>query len=187
MNRSILALALALSVVPIGALAQDSNAPPSPTPDQRQAMHQTFERFAQQEEQLYQQMRLQIISSLTPVHLRAVGATIGELAIAANPDSQAAAKRLDAMLSPGEQQRVIAAHSSFMTQSRQLHDQMRQQLQSAMPADHPNMMEHGPQNGMMPLRQLDAGTLLLMALSPHPMMAMMHGMGMMHMEGAPPH
>jgi hypothetical protein len=33
--------------------------------------------------------------------------------------------------------------------------------------------------------QPDAGTILIMALSPHPMMEMMRA-GMMHMEGAPP-
>jgi hypothetical protein len=190
MNRSILALALALSVIPISALAQDTNAPSGPTDQQRQAMHQTFERFAQQEEQLHQQMRLQILSSLSSVHRRAVAATIGELAIAENPDQQSAAKRLDSILSPGEQQRILAAHEAFKAQSRQLHEQMRTELQSEMPAAHADMMNHGQQNGAMPQnRQLDAGTLVLMALSPHAMMGMMgmgwHG-GMMHAEGAPP-
>jgi len=96
-----------------------------------------------------------------------------------------AAKRLDAMLSPGEQQRVIAAHASFAAQSRQLHDQLRAALESQLPAGHPDWMDKGPQNGAMQPPQLDAGTLLLMALSPHPMMDGMHG-GMMRMEGAPP-
>ena len=166
MNQSILALALALGVIPMSALAQDSSAPAAAS-DQRR---QVFQQFAQQEEQLRQQMRSQILSSLTPVHRRAVGAAIGDLAIASNPDPQTAGKRLDAMLSPGERQRIIAAHSSFAAQSRQLHDSMRQQLQSTMPAGAP---DHGPPGGMMPEHpQLDAGTLLLIALSPHPMMEM---------------
>lgn len=186
MNRSFLALALALSVLPIAALAQDAGAPAAPTDQQRQAMHQTMERFAQQEEQLHQQMRLQILSALSSVHRRAVAATIGELAIAANPDLQAAAKRLDQILSLGEQQRIMAAHATFKQQSQQLHEQMRSELQSEMPAGHPWM--GGPPRGAMSQHpQPDAGTIVLMALSPHPMMGMgWHGAAMMHGEGEPP-
>jgi hypothetical protein len=190
MNKSLLALALALSVLPTAALAQDSNAPASPTPEQRQAMRQMWQQFAQREEQLHEQMRAQILSSLTPVHRREVAATIGQLAIAANPDPQAAAKQLDAMLSPGERQRILAAHESFKSQSMQLHEQMRSQMQNAMPPGHPDFMGHGPMNGgpmatnAMMRQPTDAGTVLLMALSPHPMMEMHPGM--MHMEGAPP-
>ena len=190
MKKNAFALALALGALPLAALAQDSNAPSSPTPDQRQAIHQTFERFAQQEEQLHQQMRWQILSTLSPIHRRAVAVTIGELAIAPNPDLQAAVKQMDAMLSPGERQRIVAAHASFAAQSRQLHEQMRTELQSEMPAGQPGFMNHGPQNGAMPEhRQLDAGMLLLMALTPHPpMLGMMgwHGPDMMDMKGAPP-
>lgn len=58
-----------------------------------------------------------------------------------------------------------------------------------MPAGHANWMGHGPDGGMPQRMQFDAGTVLLMALSPHPMLGMMglaHGPGMMQMEGAPP-
>ncbi len=187
MNSKFLALALALSLIPIAAAADD-NAPSQLSPEQRQAVHQTFERFASQEEQLHMQMRAQILGSLSPVHVRAVGATIGELAVAANPDPAAAAKRLDMILSPGERQRVLATLSSFFLQAKQLHDQMRDELRSEMPADtHPpsnNDREH-----QVPHMQLDAGTVLLAALSPRPHVMGMgdHGGFMMHMEGAPPH
>src|SRR5579863_3106137 len=144
MKNSLLALALALGMMPIATLAQDTNAPPVMTDQQREAMHQTFERFAQQEMQLHQQMRSQILSSLSPIHLREIGATIGNLAIAQNPDVQAAAKQIDRVLSPGERQRVVSAHEAFRSQSQQLHDQMRAQMQSMMPAGHPDMMK--PQN-----------------------------------------
>lgn len=179
MKNSLLALALALGMMPIATLAQDTNAPPAMTDQQRQAMHQTFERFAQQEMQLHQQMRLQILSSLTPVHLRAVGATIGNLAIEQNPDMQAAAKQIDRTLSPGERQRVLTAHEAFRAQSRQLHEQMRSEMQNMMPSGRPEMK---PENGMMQRPPQDAGTILLMALSPHPMMEM-HG----HMMEGMPH
>ncbi len=189
MNRKFLALALALSVIPIAAAADDDNAPPQLTPAQRQAVHQTFERFASQEEQLHMQMRGQILSSLTPVHLRAVGATIGDLAIAANPDPAAAAKRIDTIISPGERQRVLATLASFFQQSRQLHDQMRNELNSELPAEaHPPSTDRDKEHQMTNMR-LDAGTVLLAALSPHSHMMRMgeHGGFMMHMEGEPPH
>jgi len=187
MNKKLFALALTLSLMPAAAFAQDTGSPPQLTPDQRQAVQQTFQQFAQQEEQLHQQMRYQILSALTPLHRRAVGATIGELAIAPNPDVDGAAKRLNAMLSAGEQQRILAAHASFVAQSRQLRDQLHAALQSQLPANHPDWMNKGMQNGSTQPPQLDAGTLLLVALSPHPMIhdGMMHG-GMMPMEGAPP-
>jgi hypothetical protein len=183
MNRTFFALALALSVVPIGALAQDANAQ-GPTAEQRQAMRQAFQQVAQQEAQLHQQMRTQILSSMTPVHRRAVGAAIGNLAIEPNPDLKAAAKQLDAMLSPGERQRIISAHTQFAAQSRALHEQVRTQLQQLMPN-----MPAGPKHDTMNMqhRQLDAGTLLLMSLVPHPMTGMMgHEWMGPHMEGAPP-
>lgn len=180
MKNSLLALALALGMMPLAALAQDTNAPPAMTDQQRQAMHQTFEQFAQQEMQLRQQMRTQILSSMTPAHLRGVAATIGNLAIEQNPDIRAAAKRIDSLLSPGERQRIMTAHETFRTQSRQLHQQMRSDMERVMPADHPDMMKQH-QGGMMQRPPQDAGTIVLMALSPHPMMGMHEHM----MEGMP--
>ena len=174
MKRSFFALALALSAIPTSALAQNTNTSPQPpTAEQRQAMRQSMQQFRQQEMQLHQQMRGQILAILNPAQRRAVAATIGDLAIEPNPDPVAAAKRLDAILSPGEQQRVVAAHTSLMDQSRQLHEQMRSQMQSMMPAGSPGMMGHGPMAAMAANRQLDAGTVMLMALTPHPMMEMM--------------
>jgi hypothetical protein len=188
MNRSILALALALSVIPVAALAQQNSVQPAPAADQRQARQQTMERFAQQEEQLHQQMRSQILSSLTPVHLREVAATIGQLAIAQNPDPQAAAKRLDEMLSSSERGRILAAHETFATQSRQLHEQMRSEMQSEMPQGHSDWMSHGSPNGMMSHRMSDPGTILLVTLAPHPMFGMgWPGHGLMPSGGPPPH
>ena len=142
MNRSFLALALALSVLPTAALAQDTGGRPAMTDQQRQAIHQTFDQFKQQEAQLHQQFRYQVLSSLTPAHRRAVAATIGELAIEENPDVQAAAKRLDQILSSGERERIMQAHEAFGTQAHQLHEQMKSDMQRIMPADHP--MENHP-------------------------------------------
>jgi hypothetical protein len=184
MNKSFFALAIALSVLPVAAAAQDNQ--PQLTPDQRQALQQTFQRYGAQEEQLHQQMRYQMLSTLSPVHRRAVAATIGELAISPDPDLDGAAKRLDQMLSSYERTRILAAHQAFVDQSRQLHEQMRTEIQSELPADHPAWTGHGPPNGRMTPPNFDAGTLLLMELSPHPKMMGHFGPDMMHIEGAPP-
>jgi hypothetical protein len=60
---------------------------------------------------------------------------------------------------------------------------MKSDLDRIVP-NHPTM--NHPENANEHHFQPDAGTILLMALVPHPMMPMMmHGM-MMHGEGAPP-
>ncbi len=189
MNRGFLALALALSVFPIAALADDNNAPPSPpTPAQRQAMFQTFQKYAQQEEQLHQQLRYQILSSLTPVHRRYVGSLIGELAVAPNPDFDGTAKRLDQVISGGEQSRILAAHQQFETQSKALHEQMKTELQSELPAGAGQRWGHHEPNGQQRQQhQVDFGTLLLRTLSPgRGMMGDWHGPMMMHAGPPPP-
>ncbi len=188
MSKSFLALAFALSLIPAGALAQTTGAPPAPSDAQRQAMWQTLQPFVQQEEQLHQQMRGQILSSLTPVHRRAIAAEIGDLAVSANPDPEGTAKRIDALLSPGERQRIIQAHQAFATQSRQLHDQMKAQLQQTMPAGHAPMGDHPMMGGGMQGRMNDAGWIVLHSLPPHAsgMMGMGHMMDGNHPEGPPP-
>lgn len=194
MKKVLLALSLALTMIPVAALADDSNtpgAPPALTAAQRQAMFKTFQTFHQQEEQLHQQMRTQVLASMTPAHRSAVAGVIGQLAVAPNPNPKLAAQQLDALLSQGEQQRILAAHSAFRTQSKTLHDQMRAQLKSELPAGMPGSghSEHANRPGMPERSEhaTDAGTLLLKVLSPKSMdMEMGH-----HMWGGgpppPPH
>lgn len=184
MNKSSLALALALGVLPTAAYAQTVS-PPEPVDAQHQAMRQTFEKYGQQFEQLRQQMRGQILSEISPMHLRAIGATIGELAIAQNPDTQVAAKQIDRILSGGERSRIMSSVASFHAQLRQLHDQMRSEIQSEMPSGQQPTNDR-PKNGMMAHPPSDAGTILLMTLSPHPMMDMMMRGGFMHGGMMPP-
>ncbi len=190
MNRRFLTLALALSVLPVAALADDPpGAPPSPpTTEQRQQLFKTIRSFGQQEEQLQQQMRTQVLNALSAAHRQAVANLIGQLAIAQNPDPSAAAQRLDSMLSSSERQAILSAHASFVSQSKTLHDQMRAQIQSELPADAQSRWMNGHHHAQMPSQRTpDAGTLLLAALAPHPhgMMGMfMHGPGMG--PGGPP-
>jgi hypothetical protein len=175
MNKHFFALALALSVLPISAVAQTANSAPAgaPTQDQRQQMKQFFEQFKQQEEQLHQQLRSQVLSDMTPVHRRAIGAEIGELAVSPNPDPQATAKRIDMILSPGERSRIISAHEQYRNQAEQLHQQAMSQFKSQYPnmADrHHDDQDHGKTQNQMMMR--DAGWIVLHSLPPH------HDMGM---------
>jgi hypothetical protein len=176
MKTALFGLALALGMMPVATFAQDNNMP-TLTDQQRQALHQTFEQYGQQEMQLHQQLRSQILSSLSPVHLRAVGATIGELAVSPNPNFKAAAQRIDQILSGAERARVMTLHSTFRAQSEQLHQQMKADLQRELPAGAEHQWNSNGQRQMAQHGPLDAGSILLFTLSGH-------GMGdMHHMEG----
>src|SRR5579862_8230894 len=120
MRKVFLALFLALTFVPVAALADDPQPPAPPTQAQREQMFKTMESFHAKSEQLHQQMRAQILGSLSLAHKQAVANIIGQLAIATNPDPRAAAKQLDAILSQGEQQRILAVHNAFRTQAKAL-------------------------------------------------------------------
>jgi hypothetical protein len=187
MNKSILALAFALCAFPISALAQDSNAAAAPTSDQRQQMHQMMQQFGQQEETLHEQLRGQVLSTLTPLHRRAIAVEIGNLAVSENPDPNAAVQRIDRMLSSRERSQILRAHEAFAAQSRQVHQQMMSQIQQMMPTGHSPKDEHS-MDASMRARMNDPGWIVLHALPPHsPMMGMGHmGMGGDHMGGAPP-
>lgn len=183
MKNVLIALSLALALGPVAALADNATAPAGPpqlTQQQRQALHQTFETFRTQEEQLHKQFRQQIIGSLSPAHRTAIAGIIGNLAISPNPDPAMAAKQLDGLLTQGEQQRILSLHQAFKTQGRALHEQMRKQIESELP----NMPK--PPNGekwqqqrehQMQTRTLDAGTVLLHVLSHDGMGGMEMGMG----------
>jgi hypothetical protein len=190
MSKRLLALAFALSLIPIAAAAQDTSAPSAPSDAQRQALRQTFEQFGQQEEQLREQLRGQILSGLTPVHRRAIAAEIGDLAVAENPDPAATAKRIDMILSPGERQRIIQAHQAFATQTHTLYDQARAQILQMMPAGHSPMGDHRMMGQGMPQEMNDAGWIVLHALPPHaPHMNMVGPVQVPdgdHPEGGPP-
>ncbi len=167
MNQSFFALALALSLMPAAALAQDSNGSPQPTDAQRQQMHQMFEQFGQQERQLHDQLRAQILSVLTPVHRRALAAEIGNLVLSPTPDVDAEAKQIDAILSPGERQRILQAHAAYASQARQLHEQMKSQMQSEMPEWHPPSHNDHTMSAGMQAQMRDPGWIVLLALPPH--------------------
>ncbi|MBV8654672.1 MAG: hypothetical protein JO160_01425 [Candidatus Eremiobacteraeota bacterium] len=183
MRNVIVALSLALSLMPVAALADDQGPPGAPTDAQRQAMYQTFQTFHQKEEQLQRQFRAQVLGTLSPVHRSAVANVIGQLAISSNPNEQTAAAQIDALLSAGERQQIVNAHNAFRTQSKALHEQFKAAMKSEMP-DHP-MGPMGSHGGMMPMNhpqmQPDAGRIVLHVLGHSG-----EGESMHHMWGGPP-
>jgi len=185
MKRGFLALALALTFLPVAALADDSSqaAPPALTPQQRQAIHQTMQTFGQREQQLHEQMRTQVLSSISPLHRAAIAKAIGEFAVSsANPDPRLLAKQIDVLLSQSEQRQIFGLHQSFETQMKALHQQMRAQLATELPAgmpEHHQGFDKMHQHMQRPAP--DAGMLLLHALMPSPPHhMMMGGMGFGH-------
>jgi hypothetical protein len=191
MKHLCLALALALIALPVTALADDN--PPAPasqpglTPAQRQAMFKTMQTFRDKERQMHQQMRAQILGALSPEHRTAVAGVIGEMVISDNPDPVAAAKQIDSVLSLGEQRAILTAHTSFVTQSQALMQQMHAQLQSQLPAGtqpHPHWATemHHPPSAIAN----DAGSVLMMVLAHRAPLGMEMGDHQPGMPGGPP-
>ncbi|MBV8116675.1 MAG: hypothetical protein JOZ01_01785 [Candidatus Eremiobacteraeota bacterium] len=188
-----LALALALAVAPIAVMADDNPstaAAPGLTSAQRQAIQKTMEAFRDKERTLHQAMRAQILGALSPEHRTAVAGAIGEMVIAENPDPAAVAKQIDGLLSPGERQAILAAHTAFVNQTQTLLQQMHAQLQSELPAGAQG--HHWQNSGMMqrPPAAIanDAGNVVMMVLAHRSPMGMEMGdhHGGMMPEGPPP-
>lgn len=180
MKNAIVALSLALTLLPVSALAQTApSTVRSITPAQRQAMFQQFQQFHQREEQLHQQFRAQILGTLSADQRNQAANLIGQLAVSSNPDPRTAAAQLDSMLSQGQKQSILNAHNTFRAQSKAMHEQMLRQMRSAMPGGEPPMGEHPGMQGMQKMQQMqpDAGMILLHTLSG----------GGHDMMGGPPH
>jgi hypothetical protein len=172
MKRILLALALMLAVP---AIAGAQQAPGSPDPAMRQQMHADM----QQMMKLHQQFRAQVLGALTPAHKQLYASVVGGLAIAASPDPRAAAKQLDAALSPSESAAILNANTQFITAMKSLHAQMMANHPWPKPSGSPwPKRSHGPRK---PHTQTAGGILLSMAGGRGGMM--MRGMGP---RGGPP-
>ena len=145
MNKGFLALALALSILPVAAIAQNApsqGAPPAMTDQQRQAMFSEFKAIHTQEAALHKQYRTQVLNSITPIHRQAVAGLIGQLAISTNPNKSATAKQIDVLLSGAERNAIVSAHNNFIAQSKKLHEQAMQEMQKYLPAGSSPGMGH---------------------------------------------
>ena len=120
MSKSFFALALALSLLPAAALAQDANAPSNPRTPSASRCIKCSSSSASRSGNSTTNCALQILSVLTPAHRRTLAAEIGNLVLSPNPDVDAAAKQIDATLSPAERrefckrtQRTLRRRASF--------------------------------------------------------------------------
>ena len=65
--------------------------------------------YSEKQRALMETSRAKLFAAVTPAHRKAVAQIIGELAMSSTPDANAAAKQIDAVLSPQEKSAVIAA------------------------------------------------------------------------------
>ena len=188
MNKGFLALALALSILPVAALAQGApppDAPPAMTDQQRQAMFTEFKAIHTQEAALHKQLRAQVLNSITPIHRQTVANLIGQLAVSANPDKSVTARQIDVLLSGAERNAILSAHNNYLVQSKKLHEQAMQEMQKYLPAGASVGMDHKmhSMNGKTRTQINDPGEILLRTLTGDEG----HGMhGMMVPDGQPP-
>ena len=163
MRSFLLTLALVGLTAPVAALAQDATGGPPPS---SWAQHSAvFEQAHQQIERLHEQARAQMLAALSPAHKQLVAQIAGQLAVAPNPDFPAAVRKLDASLTPAEQQSVLRTHEAFKQQMHSVMEQafkslpqdQQQQIQAHMQEHHQGMGSNGHQRP-----QLTAGALLLM-------------------------
>jgi hypothetical protein len=173
MKRAVATLSLALLVMPALALADDGPPPPAgpEVSTQNTQMHAEMRQMRAQMEQLHLQARTQILQSLTPAHRQLLANVVGQLAIAATPDREAAARQLNAALSQGEQQSIVRIHESLHTQMKAMMASMRSQMESmhsqmqgtmpgGEPQTHPDLRTAPGAAGMQRPPQ-DAGHILL--------------------------
>lgn len=80
--------------------------------------------IGQRQRALMESSRANLFAAITPAHREAVAQIIGELAMSSNPDANAAAKQIDAALSPAEKAAVIAADQASRAQTAALRTQM---------------------------------------------------------------
>jgi hypothetical protein len=146
----------------------DAQTMPRPTPNPQ--MRQAFGQLRSQMQTLHRNERTQILAALTPEHRALLASIAGELTTSATPDYDAAAKRLDAALSPSEAQAVLRAAQNARTQARSIMQNLRNEFPS--PPNGPGMRRMGAR-GMGALRgeghSPDAGRILLHLMMGGPM------------------
>jgi len=128
MRSLLLALALAIAVPAVASAQQPPGPPDSPSPAMRQQMRANM----QQMMKLHEHFRSQVLGSLSPAHKQLLASVVGSLAVQDKPDWRAAAKRLDAALSPSESSAILAADKQMRDQMKSLAEQFRKEHPGAM-------------------------------------------------------
>jgi hypothetical protein len=110
--------------------------------------------------QMHRQLRSQILSVLTPAHKALLAQIAGQLAVSPNPNFDAAANQLDAVLSATEKQKIMSAAQAMRSKVRSMVESMPRR-----PMDGHGMMER---RGMrMENGGMTAGGIVLMLAVGH--------------------
>lgn len=157
--------AVAVISLPLGAVAGEPPAPMGPmpppgmamafdfdsrnlTPAQQQQVHQIMDQTHQQMQQLMTSARSRVLGSISPAHRQLLAQIVGNLAISANPNWDAAAKQLNAALSPGESQAVLSTHQAVTQQMMSLMQSTHQRLEAIVGTQHNGAATNGHDDEM---------------------------------------
>jgi len=147
--KNIAFLSFALLLAPAVASAQTAATVPDHGPSAGMI------RMHEQMMQARQQVRAQMLGALTPAHRTLLASVVGGLAVSPSPNVEAAAKQLDAALSPQESRAILDVEASF-------HAQMRAAMQSLENSG--DVPKHEAPPGEMHVKRApDAGFALLHA------------------------
>ena len=137
------------ALVPIAAGAQDAPPPGGPASAAKRA---DFEAMHQKFEQLHLKIRAQVLSVLTSADRTLLAQIVGSLAVAAVPDVDGAARRLDATLSTSQKEAILQAVKAG-------HEEMRTAMPLPPGMSPPPGLRHT--QAFMHRRIPDAGAVLL--------------------------
>ena len=142
--RPLVLYGLLLALVPTLAWAQVAPATPASdgaaTSANRSQIFALMQQAHQQLRQLHQQTRMQMLAALTPAHRTLVANVVGQLAIAPNPNPQAAAQQLDAVLSGGEKQSIVNLDAALKTNARNVMEAQRARIEATLTTEQRTQM-----------------------------------------------
>jgi hypothetical protein len=122
-----LALLFALTVAPIAALGDAPAATPSPSPapimqnvPSEEQLFKRFQKWAAQGREGLHRLRVAMLDALTPDHRAAIGAAIGEYALATSPNKSALIESINGILTGAERDRVAAAMTAYLAEQEAL-------------------------------------------------------------------
>jgi hypothetical protein len=133
-------LASAMLMLPVAVRADEPNGPPPPPMMNNPAAFQAMEQAHAKMQQLHSQARLAMLNSLSAGQRATLAQIVGQLAIAPTPDATAAAKQIDASLSPAQAKNILSISTSLHQQAEQIMQSVHKQMMSSMPAAHGQMM-----------------------------------------------
>lgn len=109
--------------------------------------------------------RAKILAALSPAHKAYLANLVGQLAIAANPDPDAATAKLDKILTASEKSKILAIHSAAIAQMMsEMKTMMTTNSSAPTPGEAHRVMMYAPNDGHMTMRMrkpMTAGAILM--------------------------